>query len=266
MRIIHRLSLRGADSARPKLLSLGISIREDHLHFEVDESNEKWSEVSRIAQEHSMLDYTYTKFTQSELDDARLLSMWPTWHCGYPMPDNDFGYRELTYDLSNWCRCGIGKVQKAPFRLRQEPNWGKNSIMQVHWVYDEFFVKPEVWEQVLKPFGIETIPALRYRTGLELKTVVQLKIDGIAASEVNTTSLPYERCDECGRIKYLPHKRGMFPTFLKVEENSKLVFKTREYWGSGGSAFRQIIVTHRLYQAITNANLKGVSFVPVAES
>lgn len=266
MKIIHRLSLLREEVAKQKLLSLGINIRKDHLHFEIDESDEKWPEASKIAQEYKLSDFPRTQFNNTELQNARLLAMWTTWHCGYPMPDDDFGYKELTYDLSNWCeRCGIGKVQKAPFRLRQEPNWGKNSVMQIHWVYDEYFAKPEVWEQIFKPFGIETISTLRHRTGLELKTVVQLKLDSLAASEVNTTGLPYERCDECGRIKYLPHTKGMFPAFLKADGNPKPIFKTREYWGSGGSAFREVIITNKLYKSITTANLKGVTFAPVAE-
>ncbi len=41
---------------------------------------------------------------------------------------------------------------------------------------------------------------------------------------------------------------------------------TREFWGSGGRALREIIVSQDVRQAILAARLKGASFWPVTDA
>jgi hypothetical protein len=269
MKIIHKISFRADQVAKQRLASLGVEVRylDGNLAIlEIDEADKRWPNVLQVAEEYDPLHSVYTRFAKNELAGAKLLVLQPTWHCGYPMPDDDFGYRELTYDLSDYCsKCGVGFAQKAPFRMKGEPGWGKKHILQLNWVFDEYFAKPETWDHVFKPFGIDKIPVLHHKRGQELRSVVQLKIDHIASSDLNTEGLPHERCDRCHRTKYHPHTRGMFPAFLGVVDESKAIFKTREYWGSGAAADKAIIINHSLYQAIAAANLKGVSFTPVAE-
>lgn len=266
MKIIHRISLLAiGEDLKQRYASLGIDINTQV--FEMDESDARWPVVSQMLQEHKPIHPVYTKFTQQECTEADLLVLWPTWHCGYPMPDNDFGYRNLTYDLHDYCsKCGRGAIQNAPFRMKGDPRWGENHILQLNWVFDEYFVKPEVWEKVFKPFDIDIIPVVRNKTGQELETVVQLKIDSIASSDLRSAEMPYEKCEKCHKIKYLPHTRGMFPPFMNSEESTKPIFKTKEYFGSGGSANKKIVVNQQLYAAITSAKLKGVSFMPVAKN
>jgi hypothetical protein len=266
MKIIHRISLLAiSEDLKQKYASLGIDVNTQV--FEMDESDARWPVVSQILQEHKTIHPVYTKFTQQECTEADLLVLWPTWHCGYPMPDNDFGYRNLTYDPHDRCtKCGRGAIQKTPFRMKGEPRWGKNHILQLNWIFDEYFVKPEVWEQVFRPFGIDIVPVVRNKTGQGLETVVQLKIDCIVESDLRSSGLPYEKCEKCHQVKYLPHTRGMFPPFTYMGKGPKPIFKTKEYFGSGGIANREVIVSQQLYAAIAAAKLKGVSFMPVAKT
>ena len=199
MQIIHRISIASTPEIRSELAGMGVVVGSNGLvSFELDERHEAWAEVQGWIARRSPVDVVTTKFSKQEIDEARWLTMVPDWHHGYPQPDElDFGYRRATYDLTNYCeRCGVGLRQKAPFQMKGEPKWGKRGILQLNWVFDEYFVTPEVWASVFRLHGIECRPVLNTK-GDELKTVVQL----VAQDEVGiaTDGLPTEEvvCSKC---------------------------------------------------------------------
>jgi hypothetical protein len=265
MQIIHRISIASASEIRSELASMGIVVGANGLvSFEVDEDHEAWARLQNWIARRRPVDVVTTKFSRQELADARWLAMVPDWHHGYPQPDElDFGYREATYDLTRYCeRCGIGMKQKAPFQMKGEPKWGKRSILQLNWVFDEYFVTPETWESVFRPHGVESRPVLNTK-GIELKTVVQL----VEHEEIGivTAGLPTEEtmCSTCGRTKYLPVTRGRFPAL--TGEPPKAMVKTTEYFGSGASAHKRVLVSQALGRALTAAKVQGASLWPVAQ-
>jgi hypothetical protein len=95
--------------------------------------------------------------------------------------------------------------QVAPFQMTGEPAWGRNFILQLNWVFDEFFVTPQLWQTVFEPPGVRMRPVLGAR-GQELSTVVQLVADEVVPAA--TDGMPIERCGGCGRVKELPVTRG----------------------------------------------------------
>src|SRR5438270_6686706 len=103
--------------------------------------------------------------------------------------------------------------------------------MQLIWVYDELFVTPFVWETVFHPRGIAARPVLTVR-GAPLKTVVQLVIEH--ESRVVTNRLVEQKCERCGRVKYVPDAAGRFPPF--AEEPEAPILRTSQYFGTGGQA------------------------------
>jgi hypothetical protein len=206
-----------------------------------------------------VFDSLTTEFTKGEIEAARWLDVVPDWHHGYPQPDEDFGYLRVTYDLAEWCdACGIGLKQKAPYQMKGEPKWGRRGILQLNWVFDEYFVTPEIWSSFFKPFGIACRPVTNTK-GAELKTVVQL----VAEEEVGivTDGLTPERCAKCGRVKYLPVTRGFFPAL--TTKPSGAIVKTREYFGSGAAAHRRVLVSQELARALVAAKVRGASLWPV---
>src|SRR5689334_21562287 len=200
MQIIHRISIASSSDVQRELARLGFVVA-DHgfVSFEVDEAHDSWPALSDWIARRRAVDIATTKFSKRELADARWLELMADWHYGYPQPDEDvFGYRQATYDLTGWCeQCGIGMMQKAPFQMKGEVKWGKNGILQLNWVFDEYFVTPDVWSSVFKPHGIGCRLVMNTK-GVELKTVVQLVIE----EEVNIVpeGLPFERCARCGRV------------------------------------------------------------------
>jgi hypothetical protein len=270
LRIIHRVSFSDKPERTNALRSLGIAFNEPSsplvplVWFDIAEDHPSWSKLETRLKDWKAGDVIRTEFSSAELACARYLSVEPTWHFGYPQPEDDFGYLEVAYDLKAHCSCcGIGKTQIAPFRMKGEPKWGKKHILQLNWVFDEYFVLPEVWKEVFDPLGIGCLPVLKHRAGDQLKTVVQLQITRTATSPlVILGEYPATVCESCGRKKYLPISRGQFPMFEK--EPSEPACRTQEFFGSGLSAWNAIVVSSEVFRAIQAHKLKGAAFVPLA--
>ncbi|MCK4764790.1 MAG: hypothetical protein KAW12_21510 [Candidatus Aminicenantes bacterium] len=269
MKIIHNISLRITPKIKKKLEGFGIFVSggfgkivgEDLVNFKVSESDECWKELESRLANWQAIDISFTKFSIKELKEANWLFMVPDWHHGYPQPEDDFGYLMVTYDLTNNCeKCGIGPAQNAPFRIKKEPGWGKRGILQLNWVFDEFFAKPDVWQNVFKPFEVSYRSVLHYKSLKELKTVVQLLID--EEIEIELDGYDYDICEMCKCKKYLPITRGKFPPLKSLP--NKHISRTKNYFGSGASAFREIIISQYLFKKISEQNIKGVSFEVVA--
>lgn len=155
MKIKHTITFSDNEEVREALISAGVPLRlENILNVKISEDDPKWPVVAELMKKHKYFEFCTTDFTLNELKSASWLKVTPIWHHGYPQPDRDFGYLDITYDLAGYCEeCGIGAVQKAPFRFSREPKWGRRQILQVNWVFDEYFVTPELWKTVFKPSG-----------------------------------------------------------------------------------------------------------------
>lgn len=258
MDIIHTISLRTEPKIRKLLEELGIKVDDGLVTFKIEESNKNWAKLETKLKEWDVLDIVHTTFSLKELSESNWLVMVPNWHHGYPQPEDDFEYMSSAYDLSSYCsKCGIGAVQKESFRMLKEPKWGKRGILQLNWVFDEFFVLPEVWRDIFNIFGIQSLPVIHHRTGKNLNTVLQ--ISNLEEVEfIDIDRYPYEICNECGRKKYLPITKGRFPKTRTIPKSH--IARTKEYFGSGGSAFNEVLVSQELYKRIVEYELKGVSF------
>ena len=254
---------------RKELESLGLKVPDGTampgggdplVSFEVDEDHPNWLALRSLFQQWEASDFATTIFSKQEISQARWLELVPDWHHGYPQPDEkNFGYRGVTYEISDYCKtCGIGLKQKAPFRMKGEPKWGRNGVLQLNWVFDEYFATPEVWNTVFKPHGIVCSPVLNLE-GKELNTVVQV----VAKEQVGVTTetLRSEKCVQCGRVKYLPVQQGPFPTLGGEPEGEMAV--TKEYFGSGSAAHKRTIISGKLADGLIKAKGRGISFRPV---
>lgn len=264
VQIIHRVSTSSSATIQRELAKLGVIVA-DHgfVYFDFDEDNDGWPAVSEWIARSGAVDVARTNFSKKELADARFLELVPDWHHGYPQPDEDtFGYQQATYDLADWCEvCGVGKKQKAPFQMKGEPKWGKNSILQLNWVFDEYFVTPELWSRVFAPHGVTSMPVMN-TAGSELRTVVQIVIE--EEVDIIASGLRFEVCTKCSRKKYLPVARGPFPPL--AEEPSQAIARTKQYFGSGGRADKCVLVSQQLARSMTALKVRGASLRPVQPS
>lgn len=229
------------------------------VSFTIDESSPNWPRVRSWIGHRRPVDVVSTKFTRAEIEKAEWLELVPAWHHGYPQPDEDsMGFLSATYDLSEWCdECGVGLKQARPFQMRGEPRWGRNAILQLHWVLDEFFVKRDAWEESFRPLGIRC-REVENTHGTALRTVVQLSIEEEVA--IRDQDLIRSICSKCTRTRYLPVQRGPFP-----EPAGPIVgamARTAAYFGSGRQSCRRILVSGRTREVLQSQNLKGVSYRP----
>jgi hypothetical protein len=260
MLIVHHVSIASSPEIAKELQALGVEVDDTGLvAFEVDESREAWPALQAWIARRRPFDIVSTRFSLLELARASVLELQPSWHHGHPQPEEGSGYLAATFDLREHCqRCGLGKKQNAAFRMKAEPRWGRNGVMQLDWIFDEYFVKPEVWEEVFKPFGVATRSVLDPK-GQPLETVLQLVVrDEIG---VVTEALEARPCPTCRRVKYLPVVRGPFPALARPL--SAPIAKTTELFGNGASASRAVVVSRDLADALQAAEIRGVSFVPV---
>jgi hypothetical protein len=145
--------------------------------------------------------------------------------------------------------------------MKAEPKWGRNGILQLNWIFDEYFATPAVATSVFEPLGVRHRPVLD-KKGNELKTVVQIVVD--AEVDIVTDGLTPEKCGRCSRLKYAPAVRGYFPPL--AESVTGDIARTRQYFGSGASASKRILVARRLASALQSAMVRGVSLRPLAHS
>jgi hypothetical protein len=268
MKIIHRVGLRASPGLQAALRALGIDLGEPHFPessepmfaFDVAEDHAAWPEVTRYIAEFRWSDIVRTEFTRTELKAARWSAV-AAWQHGYPHPDDDFGYRALTYDLSHGCqRCGIGWRQRAPFRMKAEPKWGRRGLMQLHWVDDELFVRPDVWAAVFAPAGVQCRPVCN-RKGVELTAVVQLVVDEEVGVDVE--GLPSFTCPACSRTKWHRAMRGRFGRLRGVPRGP--MARTIESFGSGAAARRPILMGQSLARVLHDADVRGAALWPLAD-
>lgn len=264
MQIIHRISISATRRIRQDLASLGIvkelvTVLDDLVLFELAESDDRWPDVRLWIARHDALDIVTTRFSAAEIAGADWLVMSTDRHHGYRQPEDN--YMEVTYDLADYCStCGIGAKQNAPFHMKSEPRWGRNGILQLNWVFDEFFAKPEIWDAIFKPRGVGCRPVLDARDR-ELKTVIQLVVE--EEVDILIGGLTPVICASCGRVKYEPAVRGPFPPIQTPPSGHSA--RARAYFGSGRSAHKAVLVSQQLREAFTAAKTRGAAFEPVAK-
>jgi hypothetical protein len=261
MQIVHHISIASSPEIARELQALGVEV-DDHglVAFEVDEARETWPALKSWIERRRPRDLVSTRFSLLERAKASVLALESSWHDGYPQPDQEkLGYLDVTYDRKAHCpRCGMGLTQKNAFRMKAEPRWGRNGFMQLNWISDEYFVKPEVWEEVLKPFGIES-RSVQDAQGGRLETVLQVVVKDEVG--VVTDGLEQRPCPACRRVKYLPVVRGPFPALTSPLPSP--IAKTAESFGEGGAAYRGVLVSRDLADALQAAEIRGLAFVPV---
>ena len=264
MKIIHRITA-GDESAIADLRRAGVDVsppKDDYDIFvaEIADDDPRWPRIAMIQGMGPTL--THTEFSKQELADADFVALVPEWMNGYPEPSDHFGYRPLIYDLSDYCpECGSGKRQKAPFRLKKPPTWGRRSIFVLNWIYDEFFVPPEIWESRFKPFGIGSREVVLDRTGAVLDNVAQLDVPTIVELDMQDRrlqDLKPEPCGSCGRLRYGRITRGYQPRPTAPPPDA--MFKSAQDFGTGHRSEKLVYVSQDLYQRV--ADLRGVVFEP----
>lgn len=263
MRRVHRLTFNVTRAEARQLVRLGLDARPGLGFADVDDTDPRWPAVRRWVRRHGGLDIPRAEFSPAEVLEARWLSVGATSHSGYPQPEDT--YEQVTYDAATYCpKCGRDRDQVAPFRMKCEPRWGRRGVIQLNWVYDELFVRPDVWRIVFRPLGIGCREVL-IRGGRRLRTVVQLEIPPREV-DVDVRGFRRTRCAACGRVK---HDSGALmgrgvPPILR-EPRGHIARSTQYFSGGGTSTFRLLFVSQAVARALAEHGIRGLEFEPVPE-
>lgn len=201
---------------------------------------------------------------------------------GYPQPENDFGYLNLTYDSTVGCpTCGVGKSQCKPFRFKSEPNAKNNQFLGLNWVFDQIFVR-DVVKVEFERNGITGVGFSRpilHKSEKELETIYQTHVDTILPKALIGDNLTTETCKYptdkkslkfvetigsqlvkgpfCGKLKY-NYPQGQKMVFdTKAFRNLPDFVRTHEWFGSGGSASQPILISEKVKNLIESNKWRG---------
>ena len=256
MKIMYHVALDWQEEQIKIMNSFDLFPKQGHTAIQIEE--EKYNTIRKYIVNWKGSDgIRYPEFTKQERKES-LISVKDGGHeHGYPMPDMNFGYRELTYDLSNYCpSCGIGFKQKDAFRLKSVPPVGKKQIFGLGWVFDEYFVERKIYEDIFKPLGIECREVLKYKKETPFENTVQLVLPE-TDEKLNLEGYPTESCSKCGRTKYQAMPQGFYPMYKNIIAP---IFKSYDYFGSGASAFKRIFLTKELRDKLVDLKIEKLDW------
>lgn len=215
----------------------------------------------------------------------RWYELYATGHFGYPQPEN--GYALAIYDASYCDRCGIGGVQRIPFRFRSEPKSRHSQFIQLNWVFDELFVRPEVAAAVTEAgiTGVTFGPVLHHKTGRALETIQQMMVSSTLPAALDFDSLQPVTCKpdneegppwhgggqpryspdypQCGRVKYHRPQGHALRFRRQAFAWAPDIVKSLEWFGSGGSASQAMLASERAVGIIEEHRWRGVKWCKV---
>lgn len=282
---VDRLSLPYEHGDPDNPLGMDFSI------LNITEDHPAWIDVAVLIRDYGVSGHTISNvFTRSEMDRAEWLVMSALGHHGYPQPEDGFEFMSATYDVSDYCvRCGIGAVQNAPFRLRDEPKAPRSQFLQLNWVFDEYFVREDAAAGLISAGleGLQLRPVILHSKNrlsaqvkqMEIRTVLPRALDLSLHQAVTCKSENEEGDNEaviarvrqarwghvsyCGRVKYHKEHRGP----LRFDQRSLIgapdVVKSFEWFGSGGAAHRLVLVSQRFRRTVQEGKWRGLAFEPV---
>ena len=240
------------------------------ITFDICQDSIHWPVIERFTKISKVTVLSETKFSTTELKAAEWLSIRSQWRYGYPQPEGQFRYLEITYDGKSYCKeCGSGLVQVNPFRMKNTPKWGNRHFMMLNWVNDELFVDDTVRNLFLtsRVSGCDFTSVCNSKGTAELLGCYQLsvlkKADlGFVANQISVQN--EYTCPACGCMKYHPSGIGKYHFPKGVLDDMPDICKTAEYFGWGKGADSLILIRQKVYQLLVDNQLdRGLIFTPI---
>lgn len=212
-------------------------------------------------------------FDRNELRAAEYLLLASATLWGYPQPEDNFGYKDASFDMLTACPlCGQGANQAKPLMVRGRIGLGKKDITAMFWIY-ELIVSSRLrlLTESAGLTGVKFWPLLRYRSGRPGEPIpgyYQLLINSIMPPASGTTVFPVvtlprgiQACS-CGRtghnwpVNQLRYKRNDLAAARDFN-------KTFEWLGGGLDTSQLKVVSSRVYEMFVKNKVKGPVFEPV---
>lgn len=269
MEIIHRIGFTRLDKAEERLDSLGVDYKKHELpgeaytlSLDIKESDPHWPAVEELLRQTGRRSIYETIFAAEEILHAPWNRLKPIFEQGYPQPEDKWESATFTEVCS---ACGVVLDQKAPFRLKKEPRLGKQDFMSLYWIYSLFCTHKIAGVFQENGFqGFETWPPIVGRERVPSQVVTQLLCRQTTAPGLaDEDKAQPQRCEVCHTTKYSYHSRGYMYYRSEALETDVDFQMTYEWFGSGGYAFREFLVSQRVARLIVEQAWQGVVLKPL---
>ena len=261
MRLLHIVSIGQRPNVISRIEELGLVDYLAEEKMKVYEDDDVWENVFAVIREFDLFYRTEPEYSEEDFSAASFFMIFPRTIYGYPENSNRSGYLETTYDGNSRCDlCGVGAVQVNPFKVRAVPSLRKKSIFLLNWVFDEFFLATEKWRSLIARFGLETKTVLKGSE--ELTNVKQLLVAEQVELEM-PANFETETCIRCGASKFVSSCLQRFTPEPKIRtETRSAIFKSVQWFGSGGQAFHLVVITREFYDALNAEGITDIYFFP----
>lgn len=257
------------------------------IEFIISETDPLFPVVAELAKRHDFYVQVGMYYNRQDIETAE----WVYAAAGeyqYPQPEDDLRYLEATYDTLDYCaRCGTGKVQVRPFRLKRDFTQKSSRFLGLHWVFDEIFVRPEIKALFEKEGigGVEFSHPVQHKSSQDIENVYQMVVQTIAGPGLVTEGLSTVTCKVnneeshiegvgtlknrlgdypyCGRVKYHYPRRDTIKFRGESLRDLPDIAKSHEYFGSGAAANRLILARNRVVKVVKEYTLRGLTFTPI---
>lgn len=267
MKIKYRFTFAWTEARGSQLSALGVKVEPPDeprpqtggiAVGHVVEGAPGWSEACGLVRSWNGRARVTTDFTPTEVNGASHCALVVVHASGYPQPERDFSYREVTYDTSARCpKCGEGAVQVAPFRVKRSLKWGRNAFLKLNWIEDACFMQTSVWKEHLSSHGVNALP-VEDPKGQPMDDVVQLDLGPVAPLDMD--GMEGVPCEVCGRKLFPWHARGFFPPPLTPP--AVPLFRSAQRFGVERQAANAMIVSAEVVRVIRGEGLRGAELWP----
>jgi hypothetical protein len=271
MKILHRIAFSARPNLESRLESLGVSLEKSPLPgghylvlFDINELDPIWLQVEPVIRYEPKSDIWETSFEREEILSAEWNRLRVTYEQGYPQPEQTWAFEPV--NLSQKCpKCGAGYTQNAPYRISKEPRMGKNDFVTLYWtntVLGKKQVISQLHEHDMRGYDIWDV--ILHRTGIPSGVVsqilpVQITSDGLS----HENKLKSVTCDYCGITKFAYHSKGYMHYARDAIRDDVDILYTSEWFGSGGTAFHEILISNRFVRYALDGGWKGIALKPI---
>lgn len=248
MKIVNSFCWDWSEEQSKMLSQVGINVPVGYKRFKIPETSKVFPIVKSYmkswgVEEDSVFWIRTIEWSKREIlsSDYSIILDFP--HEGYPMDDDDFGYKQTTYIGEKICpQCDIAHIQKSYFRLEKKP---KKRMFKLFWVEDELFISTTDYNKIFKPLGIGFKEVRLFRNDFIIEDVVQLDIP-IINEDLPLDKYGYSICPECGKKKYNPLTKLVLDYFPLHKNPLPHIYKGKEWFGAGHRAYKRIFVSREL--------------------
>ncbi len=258
------------------------------IEYTISENDDLFPVFEKLIRRHKLDVQTGVYFDENDFLNADWFYM-SAGEYQYPQPEDRF--IEVTYDLTNYCgRCGSGKEQIKPFRLKSDFKQENLDFLGLHWVHDEIFVrkKSKLILEEERISGISFLNPVLHSSGRQIEDLFQVKTNKLPVFGAVVKGLDKRVCapqkqsrprrkkklgafgisgfrDDlpyCGHTNYLYPRRSPIRFHQKTMVNQPDVIKSREIFGDG-VGHHLLLASKRFFNIVQEYELTGLRFTPI---